>query len=104
VRPAPATPGYQSAATDRRHLVTNRIQGLDAWLLPPWAVILHHSRRSGRHYRRRSEKGPMIPKAPSEHTRVGAITRSRVHKGVRDQFPGGSAGGPMSLCQRWSLR
>ena len=31
--------------------VTNRIQGLYAWLLPPWAVILHRGRRSGRHYR-----------------------------------------------------
>jgi deazaflavin-dependent oxidoreductase (nitroreductase family) len=32
-------------------LVTNRIQGLYAWLLPPWAVILHQGRRSGRRYR-----------------------------------------------------
>jgi len=31
--------------------VTNRIQGLYAWVLPPWAVILHRGRRSGRHYR-----------------------------------------------------
>src|SRR5215468_4984360 len=31
--------------------VTNRIQGLYAWLLPPWAVILHRGRRSGRSYR-----------------------------------------------------
>jgi deazaflavin-dependent oxidoreductase (nitroreductase family) len=31
--------------------VTNRIQGLYAWLLPPWAVVLHRGRRSGRHYR-----------------------------------------------------
>jgi deazaflavin-dependent oxidoreductase (nitroreductase family) len=31
--------------------VTNRIQGLYAWLLPPWAVILHCGRRSGRRYR-----------------------------------------------------
>ena len=31
--------------------VTNRIQGLYAWLLPPWAVILHRGRRSGRNYR-----------------------------------------------------
>jgi deazaflavin-dependent oxidoreductase (nitroreductase family) len=31
--------------------VTNRIQGLYAWLLPPWAVILHRGRRSGRQYR-----------------------------------------------------
>jgi hypothetical protein len=32
-------------------LVTNRIQGLYAWFLPPWAVILHRGRRSGRQYR-----------------------------------------------------
>jgi deazaflavin-dependent oxidoreductase (nitroreductase family) len=32
-------------------LVTNRIQGLYAWLLPPWAVVLHRGRRSGRNYR-----------------------------------------------------
>ena len=32
-------------------LATNRIQGLYAWLVPPWAVILHRGRRSGRPYR-----------------------------------------------------
>jgi deazaflavin-dependent oxidoreductase (nitroreductase family) len=31
--------------------VTNRIQGLYAWLVPPWAVILHRGRRSGHPYR-----------------------------------------------------
>src|SRR5262245_28448427 len=31
--------------------ITNRIQGLYAWLLPPWAVVLHRGRQSGRHYR-----------------------------------------------------
>ena len=31
--------------------VSNRIQGLYAWLVPPWAVVLHRGRRSGRHYR-----------------------------------------------------
>lgn len=31
--------------------VTNRIQGLYAWLVPPWAVIVHRGRRSGRQYR-----------------------------------------------------
>jgi len=31
--------------------VTNRIQGLYAWLVPPWAVILHRGRRSGHRYR-----------------------------------------------------
>jgi deazaflavin-dependent oxidoreductase (nitroreductase family) len=31
--------------------VTNRIQGLYAWLVPPWSVILHRGRRSGRGYR-----------------------------------------------------
>ncbi len=32
-------------------LVNNRVQGVYAWLLPPWAVILHRGRRSGRRYR-----------------------------------------------------
>lgn len=31
--------------------VTNPIQGQFAWLLPPWAVVCHHGRRSGRRYR-----------------------------------------------------
>jgi deazaflavin-dependent oxidoreductase (nitroreductase family) len=31
--------------------VTNRIQGVYAWLVPPWSVILHRGRRSGREYR-----------------------------------------------------
>lgn len=32
-------------------VVTNRIQGQWAWLLPPWAVVCHRGRRSGRRYR-----------------------------------------------------
>jgi deazaflavin-dependent oxidoreductase (nitroreductase family) len=32
-------------------VVTNRVQGVYAWVLPPWAVILHRGRRSGRQYR-----------------------------------------------------
>ena len=31
--------------------VTNPIQGVYAWVLPPWAVICHRGRRSGRLYR-----------------------------------------------------
>jgi deazaflavin-dependent oxidoreductase (nitroreductase family) len=31
--------------------VVNRIQGVYAWVLPPWAVVLHQGRRSGRAYR-----------------------------------------------------
>src|SRR5438093_7888820 len=31
--------------------VNSRVQGIYAWILPPWAVILHRGRRSGRHYR-----------------------------------------------------
>lgn len=31
--------------------VTNPVQGAYAWLLPPWAVIVHRGRRSGRLYR-----------------------------------------------------
>ncbi len=32
-------------------VVTNPIQGTWAWLVPPWAVIVHRGRRSGRRYR-----------------------------------------------------
>ncbi|MFE3102153.1 nitroreductase family deazaflavin-dependent oxidoreductase [Nocardia tengchongensis] len=31
--------------------VTNHIQGLWAWLLPPWAVVYHTGRSSGRAFR-----------------------------------------------------
>ncbi|MDQ6777721.1 MAG: nitroreductase family deazaflavin-dependent oxidoreductase [Actinomycetota bacterium] len=31
--------------------ITNPIQGQWAWILPPWAVICHRGRRSGRTYR-----------------------------------------------------
>lgn len=32
-------------------VITNPIQGVYAWALPPWAVIIHRGRRSGRLYR-----------------------------------------------------
>jgi deazaflavin-dependent oxidoreductase (nitroreductase family) len=32
-------------------VVTNPIQGAYAWLIPPWAVLIHRGRRSGRLYR-----------------------------------------------------
>lgn len=32
-------------------VVVNPVQGVYAWLLPPWAVIGHRGRRSGRAYR-----------------------------------------------------
>jgi hypothetical protein len=32
-------------------VVTNPVQGKYAWLLPPWAVICHRERRTGRRYR-----------------------------------------------------
>ena len=31
--------------------ITNPIQGQWAWLLPPWAVVVHRGRKSGRVYR-----------------------------------------------------
>lgn len=36
---------------DFNRALNNPLQGLYAWLLPPWAVILHHGRRSRRKYR-----------------------------------------------------
>lgn len=32
-------------------LFNNRIQGAYAWVVPPWAILLHRGRRSGRAYR-----------------------------------------------------
>jgi deazaflavin-dependent oxidoreductase (nitroreductase family) len=32
-------------------LATNRVQGLWAWLIPPWAIIVHTGRKSGKTYR-----------------------------------------------------
>src|SRR5438094_9806187 len=32
-------------------LISNRIQGMWAWLIPPWSVIVHTGRRTGRTYR-----------------------------------------------------
>jgi deazaflavin-dependent oxidoreductase (nitroreductase family) len=32
-------------------VVTNPVQGVYAWALPPWVVICHRGRRSGRLYR-----------------------------------------------------
>lgn len=32
-------------------VVTNPIQGIYAWLIPPWAVVIHHGRKSRRRYR-----------------------------------------------------
>jgi deazaflavin-dependent oxidoreductase (nitroreductase family) len=31
--------------------VNNPLQGIYAWALPPWAVVVHRGRRSGRTYR-----------------------------------------------------
>lgn len=39
------------AVTVFNKYVNNRIQGLWAWLLPPWAIIGHTGRRSGKSYR-----------------------------------------------------
>lgn len=40
----------RSVATFNKH-VNNRVQGVYAWVLMPWAVLLHRGRRSGRGYR-----------------------------------------------------
>jgi deazaflavin-dependent oxidoreductase (nitroreductase family) len=32
-------------------VINNPIQGTYSWLVPPWAVIVHRGRRSGRQYR-----------------------------------------------------
>lgn len=40
----------RAVATFNKH-VTNRIQGIWAWLIPPWAVVHHTGRSSGRAFR-----------------------------------------------------
>jgi deazaflavin-dependent oxidoreductase (nitroreductase family) len=45
----PAQFSRRLAAFNR--VVTNPIQGTYAWLLPPWAVLIHTGRRTGRRYR-----------------------------------------------------
>lgn len=45
--------------------VTNPVQGVYAWALPPWAVIVHRGRRSGRLYR--------TPVVSRKHGRVFAV-------------------------------
>jgi deazaflavin-dependent oxidoreductase (nitroreductase family) len=32
-------------------LINNPVQGTYAWLVPPWAILVHRGRRSGRWYR-----------------------------------------------------
>ena len=59
--------------------VTNRVQGLYAWLVPPWAVILHRGRRSGRPYRT-----PLVAFRARRHSRDRAPVRHRV--GVASQL------------------
>ncbi len=49
-------------------VVTNPIQGVYAWLLPPWAVILHRGRRSGRLYRT-----PVLAVRRGEHIAVRVL-------------------------------
>lgn len=48
--------------------VTNPIQGTYAWLIPPWAVMVHHGRRSGRLYRT-----PVMARRRGDQLRVPVI-------------------------------
>ena len=41
--------GRPLARVNRR--VTNPIQGQYAWLIPPWVIVCHRGRRTGRRYR-----------------------------------------------------
>jgi deazaflavin-dependent oxidoreductase (nitroreductase family) len=49
-------------------LINNRIQGGYAWLVPPWAVIVHRGRRSGRRYRT-----PLLAFKHDDHTLIVAL-------------------------------
>jgi hypothetical protein len=49
-------------------VVTNPIQGTWAWLAPPWAVLVHRGRRSGRIYRT-----PVVASARGGELRVAIL-------------------------------
>ena len=49
-------------------VVTNPIQGTWAWLTPPWAVLIHRGRRSGRVYRT-----PVVASARGGQLRVAIL-------------------------------
>jgi deazaflavin-dependent oxidoreductase (nitroreductase family) len=53
-------------------VVTNRVQGTWAWLAPPWAVIVHRGRRSGRVYRT-----PVVASARRGRFRVAILYGER---------------------------
>ena len=53
-------------------IVTNPIQGMWAWLAPPWAVIVHRGRRSGRVYRT-----PVVASVRSGRLRVAILYGER---------------------------
>ena len=43
--------GFRRRLARFNRVVTNPVQGTWAWLAPPWAVLVHRGRRSGRVYR-----------------------------------------------------
>jgi deazaflavin-dependent oxidoreductase (nitroreductase family) len=49
-------------------LVTNPIQGTYAWLILPWAVLIHRGRRSGRLYRT-----PVMARRQGDQLRVAVL-------------------------------
>lgn len=52
--------------------VTNRIQGSWAWLLPPYAVIVHQGRKSGRTFRT-----PVVASVGNDEIVVGILYGSQ---------------------------
>jgi hypothetical protein len=43
--------GFRRRLARFNRVVTNPVQGTWAWLAPPWAVLVHRGRRTGRTYR-----------------------------------------------------
>ncbi|HET9139367.1 nitroreductase family deazaflavin-dependent oxidoreductase [Actinophytocola sp.] len=66
--------------------VTNRVQGLWAPYLPPWAMIVHRGRRSGREYRT-----PVLARRSGESLEVVLFYGERADW-VRNVLAAGGAG------------
>src|SRR5947209_1283847 len=81
-------------------LINNRVQGVYAWLLPPWAVIHHRGRRSGRPYRT-----PLLA-FKRDHTVIIALLYGEESDWLRNPPPrdlGHHVTGPLSLPEGFSV-
>ncbi len=75
--------GFRRRLARFNRLVTNPIQGTWAWLVPPWAVVIHRGRRTGRVYRT-----PVIASVRNRRLRV-MILYGEQSDWVRNVLAGG---------------